>query len=231
MSFQAPTTATQPLPSQVLNSLCDFLAVAFHSLLHDRGIYPPHLFTSAQMYLLAVKACRSQPVVSYIQSVVDTVKPSLGNRTVDALHFVVYQPKNPAVPLELFTFSVTNARIPADAKRGSNSSGISDDSTTAIEAHFRGVLTKLSACKAPSFKLSPGEYPTFRIIAHAVNRQPVNAGQASIAPLGNDWLPATNVPDIPDLGDMEIAQYGLRKVVDPVYTFKSRGLIIVRKQF
>jgi mitotic spindle assembly checkpoint protein MAD2B len=89
----------------LVTTFSDFLTVAIHTILYERGIYPTTTFISTRKYNLPVRQNRHPKVCKWIMDAVAAVESELQKGTVNRIAVVIYSPD--AMPLERFMFDVS----------------------------------------------------------------------------------------------------------------------------
>jgi mitotic spindle assembly checkpoint protein MAD2B len=135
-------------------SFAEFLTVAIHAIIWERGIYPDASFIRAKKYNTPVRQSRHPKVCEFIQAAVDAVREQLLKGAVQQVCVVIYSPSLQA--LERFVFDVS--KFPVVPKEDHYTQLERDGATHAIspsvdlEEQFRATLSRLMGCGA---KLSP----------------------------------------------------------------------------
>jgi mitotic spindle assembly checkpoint protein MAD2B len=94
---------------ELIQAFTNFLTVAIHTILYERGIYPQSSFLSARKYEFAVRQNRHPKVCEWINDAVDAAEAELLKCTVDRLAVVIHEKQN--TPLERFVFDVSRFPI------------------------------------------------------------------------------------------------------------------------
>ncbi|KAI9168418.1 hypothetical protein H9P43_007790 [Blastocladiella emersonii ATCC 22665] len=188
---------------QVLSSTLEFLEAAIHVVLHARRLYPPHIFGDAQIYGVAVKACRSPAVIRYVRSVLEPLRPALEAMTIESVSLLVVNPDVPGEPLERIVFRV---RPTIDLLLGLRSGTPHRDLTAPItlaslETEFKATLLRLQTIGPTEFSAPDRSDCTFVVAADLTTEafrklQQAKPGEV-VAPLGDMWIPGgSEVPDL-----------------------------------
>lgn len=103
---QPPPPHTPILNTQksLLTTLCDFLTVAFHTLLFTRSLYPPNTFITTRAYNHAVHQNRHPAVCAWINNTVSHIQKVLESNSVKRIVFVIYNVQGEV--MERFLFDV-----------------------------------------------------------------------------------------------------------------------------
>jgi mitotic spindle assembly checkpoint protein MAD2B len=132
----------------------EFLVVAIHTIIWERGIYPDTSFIKAKKYNTPVRQSRHPKVCEFIQAAVDAVREELLKGTPQQVCIVIYAPSLQA--LERFVFDVS--KFPVVPKEDHYTQLEREETTQAaspsvdLEEQFRAALTRLTGCGT---KLSP----------------------------------------------------------------------------
>ncbi|MCJ1323149.1 hypothetical protein MMC15_008502 [Xylographa vitiligo] len=109
-----PSTLNPPVLDNyraVVAEFCEFLTVAVHTILYERGIYPRTSFLSARKYNYPVRQNRHPKVCKWIQDAVAAVQAELLKGTISRTSLIIYSPSSH--PLERFVFSTAHfPRVP-----------------------------------------------------------------------------------------------------------------------
>jgi mitotic spindle assembly checkpoint protein MAD2B len=101
----APLTTYQAL----LTTFSDFLIVAIHTILYERGIYPASTFISTRKYNFPVRQNRHPKVCQWIIDAVSAVEAEMLKGSVDRVAVVIFSASSQ--PLERFMFDVSGFPI------------------------------------------------------------------------------------------------------------------------
>lgn len=113
---------------------CEFLEVAVHCILYNRGLYPAGVFEKRKKYNVPVQMCIHPEVTSYIANVVDSVRVMLESKDVEKVAMVILdQSQN---PLERFVFEIGSP----------NGNNRDDHYLFRLEESLRAFLLKLNVC-------------------------------------------------------------------------------------
>lgn len=170
-----------------VTTFTDFLAVAIHTILFERGIYPQTSFISARKYNFAVRQNRHPKVCEWINDAVTAVETELYKGTADRIAVVIYSRVNK--PLERVVFDVSRfpvvpqtdmdvplERIEADGSK-SNILPLVD-----LEEQLRATMNRLSNCSSGLKALPSGCSFTVAIELKAEGEAPLGHPQP--------WVPA-----------------------------------------
>ena len=128
--------------SSLVTAFCDFLTVAIHSILYERGIYPSQSFISARKYNYLVRQSRHPKVCQWITDAVVAVETELLNGTVARVALVIFSSKQQA--LERFLFDLS--KFPAVPKEDVTTPFERPISVVDVDEQFRAVIAKLRVC-------------------------------------------------------------------------------------
>lgn len=138
----------------IVANFAEFLTVAIHTIIWERGIYPDTSFIKAKKYSTPVRQSRHPKVCEFIQAAVDAVREQLLKGTLQQVCVVLYSPLLQA--LERFVFDVSKFPIvpkehhftQLERERATQVASTSVD----LEEQFRAALTRLTGCGT---RLSP----------------------------------------------------------------------------
>jgi len=131
-----------PTFAAFVTAFCDFLTVAIHSILYERGIYPPESFISARKYNYLVRQSRHPKVCQWITDAVVAVETELLNGTVARVALVIFSSKQQA--LERFLFDLS--KFPAIPKEDVTTTLERPIPVVDVDEQFRAVMAKLRVC-------------------------------------------------------------------------------------
>lgn len=140
--------------ASIVANFAEFLTVAIHTIIWERGIYPDTSFIKAKKYNTPVRQSRHPKVCEFIQAAVDAVREQLLKGTLQQVCVVLYSPLLQA--LERFIFDVS--KFPLVPKEDHHThferEGMTQAATPSadLEEQFRAALTRLTGCGT---KLSP----------------------------------------------------------------------------
>lgn len=150
MAEDAPTFRT------FVTAFTDFLTVAIHTILYERGIYPQTSFLSARKYNFAVRQNRHPKVCEWINDAIVSVETELLKSSVDRVAVVIYSKQNK--PLERFVFEVS--RFPAVSASDIDVALEAADGSLLpivdLEEQLRATMSKLSNCSSSLGPLPKG---------------------------------------------------------------------------
>ena len=142
----APATLLTNFQS-ILQTFTDFLTVAIHTILYERGIYPADTFISTRKYNFPVRQNRHPKVCSWINDAVSSVSALLLKGTVRRVVVVIYS--QDLEVMERFLFDVE--RFPVvdpkeaftefEAREGQGDLKIS---VTDVEEQLRATIRRLA---------------------------------------------------------------------------------------
>jgi mitotic spindle assembly checkpoint protein MAD2B len=135
-------------------NFAEFMIVAIHTVIWERGIYPDTSYIKAKKYNTPVRQSRHPKVCEFIQAAVDAVREQLLKGTLHHVCIVIYSPSLQA--LERFVFDVS--KFPVVPKED-HYTQLEREGTTQtaspsvdLEEQLRAALTRLTGCGT---KLSP----------------------------------------------------------------------------
>lgn len=168
-----------------VTAFTDFLTVAIHTILYERGIYPRASFISARKYNFAVRQSRHPKLCEWINDAVDAVEVELLKGTAERVAVVLYSKQNK--PLERVVFDVSHFPVVPASEHNTPLEAIEGPETPVLpmvdlEEQLRATMSRLSTCGVDMKQLPPD--CTFTV---AVELKP--EGQA---PLEHPqlWIPA-----------------------------------------
>jgi mitotic spindle assembly checkpoint protein MAD2B len=88
----------------LLSTFSSFLTVSIHTILYQRGIYPPESFVLTRAYNFPVRQSRDPKVCEWINDAVAAVEAQLLKGVVERVAVVIYSSQ--ALVLERFVFDV-----------------------------------------------------------------------------------------------------------------------------
>jgi mitotic spindle assembly checkpoint protein MAD2B len=139
---------------ELVHSWTEFLTVAIHTIIWERGIYPDTSYIKAKKYNTPVRQSRHPKVCEFIQAAVDAVREQLFKGTLQQVCIVIYSPSLQA--LERFVFDMS--KFPVVPKEDyythleREGAGQATSPSVDLEEQFRAALTRLTGCGT---KLSP----------------------------------------------------------------------------
>jgi mitotic spindle assembly checkpoint protein MAD2B len=131
----------------ILQTFTDFLTVALHTILYERGLYPANTFISTRKYNLPVRQNRHPKVCAWINDAVSSVSTLLLKGTVRRVVVVIYN--RDLRVMERFLFDVERFPVvdPKEAltdfepREGQGEMRIS---LTDVEEQLRGTIRRLA---------------------------------------------------------------------------------------
>ncbi|SMY27596.1 unnamed protein product [Zymoseptoria tritici ST99CH_1A5] len=172
-------------------SFTDFLVVAIHTILYERGIYPQTSFLSARRYNFAVRQSRHPKVCEWINDAVASVESELLKGTVDRIAVVIYSKQNK--PLERFMFEVSRfPTVPtSDLDVPLESADVEGTSPSVLplvdlEEQMRATMSRLSNCSASLDVLPKGCTFTIAVELKGEDDAPLTHPQPWIPVQGSD---------------------------------------------
>ncbi|XP_046343412.1 mitotic spindle assembly checkpoint protein MAD2B-like [Haliotis cracherodii] len=115
--------------------LSEFLEVAVHCILYNRGLYPAGVFVKRKKYNVPVQMCLHPEVKEYVIHVVDGVRWLLEQGEVETVAIVVLRADNS--PLERFVFEIADTH---------STRSKTDEYLFQLEQSLRAFLLKLNIC-------------------------------------------------------------------------------------
>ncbi|RDI78927.1 hypothetical protein Vi05172_g11034 [Venturia inaequalis] len=140
--------------ASIVANFAEFLTVAIHTIIWERGLYPDTSFIKAKKYNTPVRQSRHPKVCDFIQAAVDAVREQLLRGTLQQVCVVLYSPSLQA--LERFVFDVSKFPVvpKEDHLTQLEREGATQVTSTPVdlEEQYRATLTRLTGCGS---KLSP----------------------------------------------------------------------------
>lgn len=132
-----------------VTAFTDFLTVAIHTILYERGIYPRASFTSARKYNFAVRQSRHPKLCEWINDAVDAVEVELLKGTAERVAVVLYSKQNK--PLERVVFDVSHFPVVPANEHNTPLEAIEGPETPVLpmvdlEEQLRATMSRLSTC-------------------------------------------------------------------------------------
>lgn len=132
-----------------VTAFTDFLTVAIHTILYERGIYPRASFTSARKYNFAVRQSRHPKLCEWINDAVDAVEVELLKGTAERVAVVLYSKQNK--PLERVVFDVSHFPVVPASEHNTPLEAIEGPETPVLpmvdlEEQLRATMSRLSNC-------------------------------------------------------------------------------------
>ncbi|XP_048589571.1 mitotic spindle assembly checkpoint protein MAD2B isoform X2 [Nematostella vectensis] len=143
---------TQKARAVSADVLCEFLEAAFHLILYIREVYPPAIFERRKKYNVPVQMSCHPELNSYIQDVLQTIKPLIEKGEVQKISLVISDKEYH--PIERFSFEIGCSTLSLS----------SDNLLLNTESALRGFLLKISVCDA-LLKANPPDC-TFSVLVH-----------------------------------------------------------------
>ncbi|KAI9741459.1 MAG: hypothetical protein M1818_004265 [Claussenomyces sp. TS43310] len=139
----------------LLTTFSDFLVVAIHTILFERGIYPVETFISTRKYNFPVRQNRHPKVCKWITDAVAAVEAEMLKGGVQRVAVVIYS--RDSQPLERFMFDVSSfpeveaAEVLTPFERGETAgegslNGDLHASLVDVEEQLRATVRKLAYC-------------------------------------------------------------------------------------
>jgi mitotic spindle assembly checkpoint protein MAD2B len=171
---------------ELIQAFTNFLTVAIHTILYERGIYPQTSFLSARKYEFAVRQNRHPKVCEWINDAVDSAETELLKCTVDRLAVVIFDKHNK--PLERFVFDVSRFPIVPISEVDVPMQRMTADKTKLailpmvdLEEQLRATMGRLSNCGSTLEPLPTGCTFTLAIELRGEASRPVGHPQP--------WMP------------------------------------------
>lgn len=161
-----------PLPKTILDTyqallttFSDFLVVAIHTILYERGIYPAETFISTRKYNFPVRQNRHPKVCKWITDAAAAVEAEMLKGAVQRVAVVIFS--QDSIPLERFMFDVgsfpevpvSEVLTPFDEGGVDVEQGNKPDlklSLVDIEEQLRAAIRKLAYCGSKLSALPKG---------------------------------------------------------------------------
>jgi mitotic spindle assembly checkpoint protein MAD2B len=176
---------------ELIQAFTNFLTVAIHTILYERGIYPQTSFLSARKYEFAVRQNRHPKVCKWINDAVDAAEAELLKCTVARLAVVIHDKQN--TPLERFVFDVSRFPIVPSSEMDVSLQRMTADRTKLpilpmvdLEEQLRATMSRLSNCGSTLEPLPTGCTYTLAIELRDEANRPIGHPQP--------WIPAQ--PDL-----------------------------------
>ncbi|KIN00203.1 hypothetical protein OIDMADRAFT_54802 [Oidiodendron maius Zn] len=136
----------------LLTAFSDFLIVAIHTILYERGLYPPETFLLTRAYNFPVRQNRHPLVCKWIQDAVSAVHDQMFKGTIRRIVLVIYSDRQEV--LERFLFDVE--RFPVVPEKDaytefgveSGAEGEVKVSRVDVEEQLRATIRTLAYCGA-----------------------------------------------------------------------------------
>ena len=180
-------TSTAPTFRNLVTSFTDFLTVAIHIILYERGIYPKTSFLSARKYNFAVRQNRHPKVREWINDAIAAVSTEILKGSVDRIAVVIYNKRNK--PQERYMFDVSqfpkiaSSELDTPMERTTASGEkVAVLPTVDMEEQFRATLSKLANCGTALRPLPEGCTFTVAIELKENGQPPIRHPQP--------WMPA-----------------------------------------
>ncbi|KAG9247707.1 DNA-binding protein [Calycina marina] len=135
----------------ILTTFSDFLVVAIHTILYERGLYPPETFLLTRAYNFPVRQNRHPLVCKWVNDAVTAISAQLLKGTVRRVALVVYSSKQEC--LERFMFDVEGFPAVPEKERLTEFEGTDGGdgeelriSRVDVEEQLRSTVRKLAYC-------------------------------------------------------------------------------------
>ena len=125
--------------SSVADVICEFLEVAFHLVLYNRGIYPDGIFKKRQKYNISVMMSCHPDLNSYINDVLVGIKLLITKGNVERVTLQVVSNEN--VPIEKYVFELL-LFMDRDRNR------VIESVSPSLEQQLRDLLLKIHTADA-----------------------------------------------------------------------------------
>jgi mitotic spindle assembly checkpoint protein MAD2B len=176
---------------ELIQAFTNFLTVAIHTILYERGIYPQTSFLSARKYEFSVRQNRHPKVCEWINDAIDAAEAELLKCTVDRLAVVIHDKQN--TPLERFVFDVSRFPIVPSSEIDVSLQRMTVNRTKLpilpmvdLEEQLRATMSRLSNCGSTLEPLPTGCTYTLAIELRDEASRPIGHPQP--------WIPAQ--PDL-----------------------------------
>jgi mitotic spindle assembly checkpoint protein MAD2B len=140
--------------ASLVANFAEFLTVAIHTIIWERGIYPDSSFIKAKRYNIPVRQSRHPKVCEFIQAAVDAVREQLLKGSLQHVCIAIYSPSLQA--LERFVFDVSKFPVvpKEDLYTQLEREGTAQAAPPSVdlEEQLRAALSRLTGCGS---KLSP----------------------------------------------------------------------------
>lgn len=201
-------------------SFTDFLTVAIHTILYERGIYPKASFLAARKYNLAVRQNRHPQVCHWINDAVSAVEAELLKGTVQVVAVMLYTKFGKAVERYVFDVSRFPGVLPSNVDAPLERVGASGDKVAVVptidmDEQFRATMSKLANCSSRLRKLP--EDCTFTVAIELKN-------ESGRPPIGHPqpWIPVqANQPKTSSLNAPDSTVIPVRSVAAGDMIFES----------
>ncbi|KAI5455015.1 hypothetical protein NCC49_002290 [Naganishia albida] len=161
-----PTTEDDPFTfNQMVESMTDFLEVAFHYILYLRGIYPRETFTKKKMYGVPVWQNRHPVVKGYIAGLLQSVTREMKRGILERIIFII-KSATTNQPLERFIFDVAYmdlSKFPTEQDKDT-SVLLNAPGQRRMKLLFQAFLTRLAACETGMADNDPDENLTYAVV-------------------------------------------------------------------
>ncbi|KAG0652927.1 DNA polymerase zeta processivity subunit [Hyphodiscus hymeniophilus] len=145
-------------------TLTSFLVVAFHTILYERGLYPPSTFLLTRAYNFPVRQNRHPKVCRWILDAVAAIQAEMVKSTVSRIVFVIYSEQGEV--MERFVFDVERFPVVPEKERLTEfvrEGGEGEDrlkgtgvSAVDVEEQLRAAVRKLAYCGGKLGELPEG---------------------------------------------------------------------------
>ena len=170
-----------------VTTFTDFLTVAIHTILYERGLYPERSFLVARKYNLAVRQSRHPKVCDWVNDAVTSVEAELYKGAVQTVAVVIYDGNGK--PRERLVFDLSRFPTVPPSELDVPLERVSADGSKVpvipavdLEEQLRAFMNKLANC-SPKLGITP-KGCTFSIA--------VELRDDAAAPIGHPqpWVPA-----------------------------------------
>ncbi|KAI5806723.1 DNA-binding protein [Peziza echinospora] len=223
----SPAAAPVPKPERpvastlagIVASFADFLTVAVHTVLYERGVYSPDLFLSTRIYNHHVRQARHPRLCRWIQDAVEACTEQIAEGTVSKVCIVILGPVDHAV-LERYVFDVSSFPTVPPAEHHTpfqapgNPAAVASTTAADMEEQLRATLGKLSMLSAKLKKL-PDEC-TFTISMELKEEAPAPVGHAT------PWVASETRPV--SLGSKKGPESNAKVTTTPVRTIEAGAM-------
>jgi mitotic spindle assembly checkpoint protein MAD2B len=170
----------------LLTTFTDFLVVAIHTILYERGLYPQETFLLTRAYNFPVRQNRHPLVCKWIQDAVSAIQAQLLKGVVRRVVFVIYSQKQEV--LERFLFDVSEFPCVPEEERFTEFEGASAEEDGGdelrvnkidVEEQLRATVRKLAYCGSKLGELPDGCTYTIAVELKKDAEAPIGVSQDS----------------------------------------------------
>ncbi|KAJ3061631.1 MAD2 mitotic arrest deficient-like 2, partial [Rhizoclosmatium hyalinum] len=125
--------------SAFVDILIDFAEVSIHTILAERNVYPPDIFTKCQKYGLIVRKSRHPALNGYIKDFLMAIRADLQQGSVQKIHIVILDIGSN--PIEKFTLRIRD--VYDHITQQSKQSAMTCITVPECESYFHTLMQKL----------------------------------------------------------------------------------------